>query len=188
MSIRYVSTNKDKFREAKSILEPMKISILPFETKIDELQTKETQSLVEDKVLKAFNQVGRKVFVDHTGLYLECLNGFPGGLTQVFWDTLEADRFAELYGNNVNTRATAKTVIGYTDCQEIHTFEGEIKGRIAQKPSGDRSFQWDCVFIPDGSEETFAVMGEQRKNEISMRRIALDEFAKFLANQDQDDR
>jgi XTP/dITP diphosphohydrolase len=74
---------------------------------------------------------------------------------------------------------TAKTWIGYCDGRRIYQFEGEIRGRIASQPRGDRSFQWDCVFVPDGYEETFAEMGE-RKNQISMRRIALDRLAAHL--------
>jgi len=35
------------------------------------------------------------------------------------------------------------------------------------------------VFIPEGHTQTFAEMGEL-KNEISMRRLALDRFATFL--------
>jgi len=58
-------------------------------------------------------------------------------------------------------------------------FEGEVSGRIAEAPRGPRGFQWDCVFIPDGFSQTFAEMGE-KKNDISMRRIAMDHFAKFL--------
>jgi XTP/dITP diphosphohydrolase len=47
-------------------------------------------------------------------------------------------------------------------------------------PAGPRDFQWDCVFVPDGQTKTFAELGEQ-KNEMSMRRKALNEFAVFLS-------
>ncbi|WP_268870415.1 MULTISPECIES: non-canonical purine NTP pyrophosphatase [Halopseudomonas] len=40
-------------------------------------------------------------------------------------------------------------------------------------------FQWDCVFVPNGHIQTFAEMGEA-KDEISMRRKALDQFAAYL--------
>ena len=74
---------------------------------------------------------------------------------------------------------TAKTVLGYCDGRKMYQFSGELRGTIAAKPAGTRGFQWDCVFIPEGYEQTFAEMGEL-KNEISMRRIALDRFATFL--------
>jgi XTP/dITP diphosphohydrolase len=112
-------------------------------------------------------------------LFIDRLNGFPGGLTQVFWDTLEADRVSELFGQAPDTGVTAKTLIGYCDGRSIHRFRGEVRGRIASEPRGDRAFQWDCVFIPDGFTETYAEMGDA-KNTISMRRIALDALATHL--------
>jgi XTP/dITP diphosphohydrolase len=64
------------------------------------------------KAAKAFHKIGHPLFVEQTGLFIDKLNGFPGGLTQVFWDTLEADRVSELFGVGDNTiRATARTII-----------------------------------------------------------------------------
>ena len=37
----------------------------------------------------------------------------------------------------------------------------------------------NCVFIPDGEEKTFSELGE-KKNDISMRKIAFDAFNKHL--------
>jgi XTP/dITP diphosphohydrolase len=73
----------------------------------------------------------------------------------------------------------ATTRIAYCDGKRVHQFEGEILGKISPEPRGDRAFQWDCIFIPDGETQTFAEMGE-KKNEISMRRKALEEFSRFL--------
>jgi XTP/dITP diphosphohydrolase len=178
-TVRFVSRNEHKLREATSILSIVGVKVIPLQVTVEELQTDNPERLVRDKTLKAFAKVGRPLFVEHTGLYLRHLNGLPGGLTQIFWDKLEAERFAELFGRTFDTRVVARTLVGYTDAKRFFTFEGEISGRIADKPRGPGDFQWDCVFIPDGFDKTFAEMGET-KNEISMRRIALDQFAKFL--------
>jgi len=76
----------------------------------------------------------------------------------------------------VKSRTWAKSFS--TTC---YTFEGSINGNIAPEPRGPGDFQWDCLFIPEGETHTFAEMGD-RKNEISMRRAALDRFATFLAD------
>jgi len=128
--------------------------------------------------LKAFEYLGEPLFVEHTGLYLDYLNGLPGGLTQIFWDRLEADRFAQLFGNP-DQKVLARTVIGYIDGKLCHFFEGEVSGRISSEPRGPRGFQWDCIFVPEGFDQTFAELGD-KKNEISMRRQALDKLATFL--------
>lgn len=182
-TVRFVSRNEFKLKEAEAILGAAGVAVSPLKFAIDELQTVDTVVLVKDKTLKAFAQVGRPLFVEHTGLYLAHLSGLPGGLGQIFWDTLRADRFAELFGNTPNPSAIARTVIGYTDARNFHQFEGEISGRIASEPKGQRDFQWDCVFIPDGESETFAEMGD-RKNQLSMRRRALDKFAEFMRSEE----
>jgi XTP/dITP diphosphohydrolase len=179
MNIRFITKNKYKIKEITSLLENTGVSIIAAEYSIDEIQTENVEALIRDKLLKAFNLVGRPVFVEHTGLYIESLNGFPGGLTQIFWDKLQADNFSKLLGVGENTKLIAKTIIGYCDSMKIHIFEGEVYGKISPVPKGPRDFQWDCIFIPDGENKTFAEMGEM-KNEISMRKKAFDKFKHYL--------
>lgn len=179
MHIRFLSGNEHKLTEASSILSPIGIHVIPLSIKIEELQSSDSASIVRDKASKAFQKIGHPLFVEQTGLFIDSLNGFPGGLTQVFWDTLEADKVSLLFGQGDDTGVTARTRIGYCDGRRIYQFQGEIRGRIASKPRGNPAFQWDCIFIPDGHSETFAEMGD-KKNDISMRRIALEQFAQHL--------
>lgn len=180
LALRFLSNNSKKLEEAQAILAPASITVIPLEWKVDELQVLDTEHLVRDKALKAFNIVRRPVFVEHTSLSLRHLNGFPGGLTQSFWDTLEAERFAELFGRSSDPSVVAETRVAYVDGRAIYTFRGTCSGTVTETPRGPRGFQWDCVFQPDGESETFAEMGVSRKNEISMRRVALEQFVMFL--------
>lgn len=179
MEIRFVTKNPHKAKEVEAILGDIGVSILDIPLEIKEIQTEDIQDIVRDKILKAFSKIGRSVFIEHTGLYINSLQGFPGGLTQVFWDKLEADNFSKLLGSLEDTKLIAKTVIAFCDSKKIHVFEGEVEGNIAKEPKGNRDFQWDCVFIPKGYNKTFAELGE-KKNEISMRKIAFDRFREFL--------
>ena len=179
IQVRFVTSNRFKIIEAQEILVAMGIHVVPIDMKIEELQTTDTPRLVRDKAIRAFANIARPLFVEHTGLYLKFMNDLPGGLTQIVWDALQADRFSELFGKSPDPRVVAKTTIAYIDGKQVHTFFGEVAGRIADSPRGNRDFQWDCVFVPDGETEAFAEMGN-RKNEISMRRRALDQFAAFL--------
>jgi XTP/dITP diphosphohydrolase len=183
MRLRFLSSNPNKIAEAKAILGRAGYELAPVEKKLDEIQSDDVELLVRDKSIKAFRLIGRPVFVEHTGLFIEALNGFPGGLTQIFWDRLGAERVARLFSHEDGGRAVARTRIGYCDGRCVRQFEGEVQGRLAPEPRGDPS-QWDCVFIPEGSNQTFAEMGE-RKNEVSMRRKALDRFAAFLSGPGQ---
>ncbi|EKM94133.1 nucleoside-triphosphate diphosphatase [Stutzerimonas degradans] len=174
-----MSGNAHKVDEVQRILAPAGVDIVPVSRKIEELQTEDVDRLVRDKLIKAFEVIGRPLFVEHTGLYLKGLNGLPAGLTQIFWDKLEADRFVKLVAGLGDSTLLAKTVLGYCDGREIRLFEGSIEGKVPTAPAGPRGFQWDCVFVPNGHAQTFAEMGKA-KDEISMRRKALDQFAAYL--------
>lgn len=74
MEIRFVSSNKYKIAEVEAILGPVGIKVVPAHIKIEELQTDDVEKLVKDKLIKAFQKIGRPLFVEHTGLYI---NGRP---------------------------------------------------------------------------------------------------------------
>lgn len=180
MKIRFLSRNTHKIAEATRILSAYGIELEATHAEIEELQTVDTDRLIRDKALKAFEKIGHPLFVEHTGLYLDMLNGFPGGLTQVFWDQLGKEKFSKLFASPTS-RVTARTHIGYVDGRRVHVFEGEVTGKIVNPCRVDHGFQWDCVFVPNGKKQTFSEMGS-RKDLISMRAKALEELARFVSN------
>ena len=66
-----MSGNEHKIKEVQRILDPVGVDIVPVSRKIEELQTQDVHALVRDKLIKAFHEIGRPLFVEHTGLYLE---------------------------------------------------------------------------------------------------------------------
>jgi XTP/dITP diphosphohydrolase len=178
-SIKFLTKNDGKFRELAELL-PAEFSLSRDETPVDELQTDDMDVLLRDKVLKAFRLVRRPLIVDHTGLQFGLLNGFPSGLTSIFYDKLGNDGIASIIGGSPDRSVTAITLIGYCDGRAIHTFRGEARGTVAARPRGDAGFQWDTIFVPEGFNQTYAELGQAKKNEISMRRRAFDQFASFL--------
>jgi XTP/dITP diphosphohydrolase len=182
VELRILTKNEHKAREFSDLFAQTKYQIIPDATKIDEIQTEDMRALVKDKVIKAFTKIGRPIFVDHTGLYFSLLNGFPGGLTEIFWNRLRNEGIAKIVGQSSDTKVRAVTLIGYCDGKKVHIFEGEINGNVPNQPRGPEGFQWDPIFVPDGHTKTFAEMGTE-KNNISMRRLAIDAFRKHLEMQ-----
>lgn len=74
-----MSGNQHKVAEVQRILAPIGVEVLSVSRKIEELQTEDVDRLVRDKLTKAFEAIGRPLFVEHTGLYLSGLNGLPAG-------------------------------------------------------------------------------------------------------------
>jgi XTP/dITP diphosphohydrolase len=172
----FLTKNDPKFKEFKKLFVATNHTIKRASIPIAEIQTEDMKALVSDKVIKAYDKIRRPVFVDHTGLHLDVLGGFPAGLTEIFWERLKNERLARLFGN---TAVTAVTLIGYCDGKSVTIFRGEVSGTIAPVPRGPETFQWDPVFIPDGHSKTFAELGN-KKNKMSMRRLAIDKFIAHL--------
>jgi XTP/dITP diphosphohydrolase len=179
MDLRFLTKNPNKAAEFQKLFSGTRYVIVPAPLQIDEIQTDDMEALVRDKAIKAFAKIRRPIFVDHTGLYFDFLGGFPGGLTEIFWNKLENEKLAHMIGRSDNPATTAVTLIAYCDGRTIEVFSGSLRGKISNEPRGPEGFQWDPIFIPDGEDETFAQMGE-RKNEISMRRLAIDQFISHL--------
>jgi XTP/dITP diphosphohydrolase len=180
VELRFISSSPAKIAEVSEILAPFGVAISPVDFLIEEIQTEDLQALVRRKALKAFDEVRRPLLVEHTAIYLNYLNDLPGGLAAVFWKRLQAERFCELFGNTADPGMAVKTMFGYVDGRKISYHEGKVVGRVAPSPAGDRGFGWDCVFIPDGRDVTYAQLPSEEKNRISMRRLALDDLVSTL--------
>ena len=125
-------------------------------------------------------------FSDDTGLEVDFLNGEPGVHSARYADGKDHDSKANIdkllkkLGNTNKRNARFRTVISLiVNGQEIQ-FEGIINGTIAKKLSGTGGFGYDPIFIPNGYNESFADLGENVKNKISHRSLAVTKLANYL--------
>jgi XTP/dITP diphosphohydrolase len=180
VELRFITSSPQKIEEVSEILKPAGVVISPVALGIEEIQTEDLQTLVRRKALAAFDKVRRPLLVEHTALSLNHLNGLPGGLTRVFWSRLGPERFCELFGHTADPGMTVQAMIGYVDGRKFSYHEGKVVGRVAPAPAGDRGFGWDSVFIPEGRDVTYAQLEGDEKNQVSMRRLALDDLIAAL--------
>ncbi len=68
---------------------------------------------------------------------------------------------------------------GLVDGKE-YLFEGVIKGEIIKEKRGDSGFGYDPIFKPEGYDRTFAELGNDIKNQISHRALAVQKLCEFL--------
>ena len=61
-----------------------------------------------------------------------------------------------------------------------YLFEGVIKGEIIKEKRGDSGFGYDPIFKPEGYDRTFAELGNDIKNQISHRALAVQKLCEFL--------
>jgi len=53
-------------------------------------------------------------------------------------------------------------------------------GHITREPAGESGFGYDPIFVPDGFDRTFAELGDEIKNKISHRAMAVKGIAEKL--------
>jgi XTP/dITP diphosphohydrolase len=78
--------------------------------------------------------------------------------------------------------AQFRTVICLMLDDKEYYFEGKCEGKIIDERRGQQGFGYDPVFIPNGSNKTFAEMSLQEKNGFSHRSKAVAQLVTFLNN------
>ena len=82
--------------------------------------------------------------------------------------------------DNKNREAQFKTVISLILDDKEYFFQGICAGEIISEKRGKNGFGYDPVFIPKGSNRTFAEMKSEEKNMYSHRKKAGDKLITFL--------
>lgn len=170
MTLLFVTTSDDKITEARRILHlPVAKSTLH----LVEPQSVEIDAVVTAKAQQAFEALQRPVVVDDSGLFVASWNGLPGALVRWFIQRLGVDGICTMLDCYPSREAVARTAIGYSD-GDVRVYHGEVHGRVSESPRGRNGFGFDSIFIPDGSEKTYAEMEPAEKDTFSMRRLAFE--------------
>lgn len=172
-----VTGNKGKAAEIGSIL-GLDVEAIPLD--ILEIQSLSVEEVALKKVEAAFEQLKRPVIVDDTGMTIEALNGLPGALVAWFLDGVGPEGILNMIAHNFDRRASVSTCIGYADENGARTFTGTIHGNLTYKLTGENGFGYDPIFVPEGYNQTYAQMSQEEKNQVSMRKLALDQLKEHL--------
>lgn len=178
MELHFITSNKNKFEEAKILLGNI-VELKHLNIDLPEIQSINTKEIIKNKLMKAFMHDDGPFIVEDTSLLIEGMNGLPGPFIKFFISSLGLEGIFDLtkiYGD----KAYAKTSIGYAKSKDkIKYFEGTINGRIVS-PKEKKKFSWDSIFMPDSSNKRFSEMTIDEKNEISHRKLAFDKLKKYL--------
>jgi XTP/dITP diphosphohydrolase len=172
--ITLITGNTNKVREFEEILG---VEVDSKKLDIEEIQAIDVEKVAEYKARKAYEILRKPVMVDDTGLYFNAWKGLPGAFIRFFLDNLTKQEICNLLKED--RKAIAKTTICYFNGKDLKTFTGEIEGTIALAPRGETDFGFDDIFIIKGETMTFAESG-QKKNEVSMRKLALEKLKCIL--------
>jgi XTP/dITP diphosphohydrolase len=124
-------------------------------------------------------------FSEDTGLEVAVLNGEPGVKSARYaGDGRSFDKNIDKLLDNLEGKtdmsARFRTIISLILNGEETRFEGICKGKIIPERRGSNGFGYDPVFIPDGSDKTFAEMELKEKDRFSHRAKATEKLVAFL--------
>ena len=180
--------NAGKFKEIAYLISKKYKKISPISLKIK--SPKETgKSFISNSKLKAnfFSRyVNYPVISDDSGLCIQALNNKPGiysaRLAKKYGSFFKAMQFIlKKMRNKKNRKATFVCSLSYKKNDgKILSVEGRLKGNISKKIKGKNGFGYDPIFIPIGSQLTFAEMKPSKKYKIDHRFIAFKKIRKFF--------
>lgn len=187
----FATNNQHKVDEIRSVIGNRFTVITLKEAGIDIDIPEPHDSLHENASEKSntiFRITHQNCFSEDTGLEVEALNGEPGvksaryaGEDKDFNANIQ--KLLQKLDGSTNREAQFRTVISLILNEKEHLFEGICKGTIIHEKRGSSGFGYDPVFIPEGSEKTFAEMSLEEKNVFSHRRKATDLLLAFLKTQ-----
>lgn len=185
----FATNNAHKLEEVAAILgdqvELLSLNDIGCQTDIPETaETLEGNALLKSSYI--YKNYHLDCFADDTGLEVEALNGAPGVYSARYAGGEGHDAQAnmlkllhELDGKE-NRKAQFRTAISLILDGKEYLFEGVIKGEIIKEKRGDSGFGYDTVFMPEGYDRTFAELGNDIKNQISHRALAVQKLCEFL--------
>lgn len=184
----FATNNQYKVDEVRQVLGSLFDTITLKEAGID-LDIPEPHDTLEanasEKSTTIFNLTQKNCFSEDTGLEVNYLNGEPGvksaryaGDNRSFKANIE--KLLQNMGETENRTARFRTVVSLVMDKIEYQFEGICEGKIILKERGNEGFGYDPVFIPEGSQLTFAEMTMHEKSKFSHRKKAMDKLISFL--------
>lgn len=187
------TNNAHKLREVRQILgeeyEVKGLGDIGCEEDIPETGSSFEEN-ASQKARYVYEHYGVDCFADDSGLEVDALGGQPGIFTaryaaiNGYGDGHDSMANIRLLLKNMegetNRRARFRTVISLIEGGRERLFEGVVEGNITTELRGIDGFGYDPVFIPLGTELTFAEMGPAEKNSISHRARAVEAMVREI--------
>lgn len=193
MQLIFATNNPNKAREIAAIL-PQTIEVKTLKEAGIDIDIPEPHDTFKDNALEKsktiFKLTHLDCFSEDTGLEVDALNGLPGVRSARFAgepadDERNIEKLLSDMKDNPVRNARFRTVVSLIWNGTEYFFEGVCEGKITDKKTGTNGFGYDPVFVPGGSDKTFAQMDLAEKNLFSHRKKAVNQLIEFLKSKVQ---
>ncbi len=198
-SLVIATHNTGKLKEISALLEPHGLNCISAGSLGLPEPAETGKTFVENALIKARSASeasGMVALADDSGLSVDALGGRPGVYTADWAERqwFEGEPGRDWYmamgkveglltenGPDTPRDAAFHCVLALVWPDGEHAvYEGLAPGSLSWPPRGTMGFGYDPVFVPEGSELTFAELDPEQKHRISHR---ADAFAKLVADQ-----
>ncbi len=177
----FATTNEHKLQEAREILADFGVRVRHIPASKVEIQSSELEeisSFAADTISRTHVGI---VVVEDSGLFVRALSGFPGPFSAYVHRSIGAKGILRLLGKNTRRSAYFQASIAASESgRTLRISTGRVRGKISWSERGKNGFGFDPIFIPKGSELTFAEMSENQKNELSHRSKGFKKLAEWF--------
>ena len=173
MKINFVTSNKNKVKELKQILEP-EIAVNHIEMAFPEMRSNSSTEIAEMSAEMLSKKLNKTVVVEDSGLFIGALKDFPGTCSAYIHKRIGLRGILKLMENVEDRRCTYKSAVAYCEPNKKSTnFLGEEKGTISNEIRGNFGFGHDPIFIPENSKKTYGEMEDFAEKKQFRRRAVL---------------
>lgn len=193
MRVILASNNENKLREMQQILSPLGWEILRQKDVGLHLDPDENGETFEDnsriKAEAVMQASGLPAIADDSGVSVDALNGAPGVHSARYGgDTCKTDEdrnqfllknMEQVPDGSRGAKFVSVITMAYPDGRLVSA-RGELAGEILRQEQGNGGFGYDPLFYIPAEGCTMAELTPERKNEISHRAVALQNFVNQL--------
>lgn len=170
-SIYFATSNQEKIQIAQTVCADEGVTVQPVALEIDEIQGEDPETIVRDKALRAYEQLGMPVVVSDDTWDIPALKGFPGAYMKSINYWFAPDDFLRLMNGVEDRKIILHQYLAYTDGNVTEVFKNDIPGQIISEARGksEKSPNMTVTVLDSDNGKTIAEVFEQGEEAVIAR-------------------
>jgi non-canonical purine NTP pyrophosphatase (RdgB/HAM1 family) len=179
ISLAYISSNSRKFNEIQAALPSLQVRWISI--KVPEILSIDPREVLIAKAKITFRNTDAPFIMDHSALYFSHYDyKLPGCLIEPMIHVLGLNGICRLV--TTDRHARSQTLMLTCDGRRFDILDAITEGVIVDEPRGENGFGWDAIFVPNGSNKTYAEMQAEEKRSFSSRTKVCTQLQTMIRN------